>query len=141
MSKDPRCVYVADTQASALGTSHWLERFGIENVLVDKTTLGISHGVSFSSDDPAADGWQVWVKDPGQVELARELMREREESRQQRIAQGDIEACCESCGTTTRFGGAARGTIQNCPRCGGYVDVPGGEDEFEWPDDFGLAQS
>ena len=140
MSKDKRCVFVADTQAAAQGTALWLESQGIEIHLVDKTTLGFSHGVSFASNDPAADGWQIWVKDLTQVELARELLHEREEAKRQKSELGTIEATCEECGATQSFDGRFRGTIQNCPQCGRYLDVPGADDPYEWPEDFEQSE-
>ena len=88
LSKNKRCIFVADTQAAALGTSHWLESQGIENILVDKTTLGFSHGVSFTSNDPASDGWQVWVKDPDQIESAQELIAQRQKANSSKIRSG-----------------------------------------------------
>lgn len=139
MAKDKRCVYVANTQASAIGVSHWLEQVGIENILVDKTTLGFSYGVSFTSSDPAADGWQIWVKDPGQIERALELIAVRDQRRQDRRKLGEIEATCEECGQGSFFSGSQRGTVQNCPHCGRYMDVGGIDDEFEGID-FGTPE-
>lgn len=138
MSKNKRCVFVADTQASAIGVSHWLRNLGIENVLVDKTTLGISNGVSFFSDDPSGDGWQIWVNDLEDVEQAHQMLEERERKKESQREQGSIESTCEACGTTSEFGGKDRGTVQSCPKCGRYMDVEGGLDEFEWPDSFDV---
>ena len=127
---------MADTQAAAIGISHWLDRFGVENFLVDKTTLGLSHGISFTSDDPSSDGWQIWVKDISQIESARELLAEKAQDKEKQSQLGPIEARCEECGTSHEFAGQHRGTIQNCPNCGRFMDVGGEEDPFDWPDSF-----
>lgn len=137
MPKDKRCVFVADTQASAQGISHWLESCGIENFLMDKTTLGMSNGVSFTTNNPAADGWQVWVKDHEKIDEAISLLDERQHLKAKRADLGPVESRCESCGTVSEFAGEQRGSIQDCPQCGRYMDVGGLDDEYEWPESFG----
>ena len=136
MSKNKRCVFVADTQAAAQGISHWLDRYGIENLLIDKTTLGMSNGVSFTSNDPSSDGWQVWIKDPDRIEEALELLDERRQVQDKKSKMAPVNATCEECGATSEFTGSQRGSIQDCPKCGKFMDVGGLEEEFEWPDSF-----
>lgn len=118
-----------------MGITLWLESQGIESLLIDKTTLGISYGVSFSSADPNADGWQVWVKEESQIELAQQALAARKQKKQARAELGPIHASCENCGQTSQFPGECRGTIQDCPFCKKYVDVGGVDEEFEWPDE------
>jgi hypothetical protein len=36
-----------------------------------------------------------------------------------------IEAVCEECGGRASFPAAQRGSVQQCPHCGAYLDVPG----------------
>ncbi len=133
MSRNKRCIFVANTQASALGTSHWLASQGVENLIMDTTTLGIPYGISFSSQDPASDGWQIWIKDESQLELAEKLLGERNQQKEKRKDLGPIEATCDRCQQTSQFEGQDRGSVQNCPYCNRFMDVGGAEDEFEWP--------
>jgi hypothetical protein len=35
-----------------------------------------------------------------------------------------VECLCEGCGDRVSFSRGQRGTVQECPRCGGYIDVP-----------------
>ena len=134
MPKDNRCVYVTTTQASAIGVSLWLESHGIQTLLMDTTTLGIPVGISFSQDTARADGWQVWVKEESQFNTACQLLTEREENRSQAAELGPVLATCESCGEVNTFEGRFRGTVQDCPKCGQFMDVGGKEEEFEWPE-------
>ncbi len=61
------------------------------------------------------------------VERATELIEHYEKTeRERRSAQGtdrSIEVTCEECGKTARFPESLRGTVQDCPHCGEYVDV------------------
>ena len=44
-----------------------------------------------------------------------------------------IEVNCEDCSTTTAYPSTAAGTMQMCPQCASYLDVPDGtEDEDDW---------
>lgn len=48
-----------------------------------------------------------------------------------------FELTCEECGKLMTFPLSALGTVQTCPHCGEYVDVPGDDDEddFDWSED------
>lgn len=132
------CVFVCDTQAESAVVALELEREGIAAQVVDKTTLGMSVGVSFVSDEPAGDGWQIWVNDEADVEKATTYLDARQaemvERKERNRNLDPIQSVCENCQTETEFAGEFRGTVQDCPKCGAYLDVEGGEDEFEWPE-------
>lgn len=49
-----------------------------------------------------------------------------------------IDAVCENCGRRCSFPAAQHGSVQQCPQCGGYIDV-GDEDSPD--DDWGEAES
>jgi hypothetical protein len=40
------------------------------------------------------------------------------------MAEARIQMKCEGCGKTVTFPAADLGTVQECPDCGGYLDVP-----------------
>jgi hypothetical protein len=58
--------------------------------------------------------------------------RERKEAPE---ANPPIEAVCDKCGCRASFPATQRGSVQQCPQCGAYLDV--GEDESPdgWEDD------
>ena len=40
------------------------------------------------------------------------------------MAEARIQMECEGCGRTVTFPATELGTVQECPECGGYLDVP-----------------
>ncbi len=48
-----------------------------------------------------------------------------------RGSMGPVDAICEECGVNTKYPSHTRGTVQTCPQCFAYVDVPGGQNDFE----------
>lgn len=81
---------------------------------------------------------EVWLKDESHhdramriiEEQARQLQKHREE-----VPEYEIALTCEKCGKQMVFSSKLRGTVQECPECGEFVDVP---DEEE--DDFDYGQ-
>jgi hypothetical protein len=59
------------------------------------------------------------------AERAMNLIRQEERLNVERSnLQGpEVEATCEECGKTAAFPAAQRGTVQNCPNCGAFLDV------------------
>jgi hypothetical protein len=61
--------------------------------------------------------------------------RERDKA-QEAEASPPIEAVCENCSRRCSFPAAQRGSVQECPHCGGYIDVGDEEapDDGDWGD-------
>jgi len=124
MSRDMICVYhAADVeQAEVLVT--WLAEHGIEALVKDTYAATMLPTPLIV----APRGIEVCVMDPEQAERAAALLREQfAEASAQRGPEppgGTIEATCEECGQSARFPASQRGTVQSCPHCGRYVDVP-----------------
>jgi hypothetical protein len=86
---------------------------------------------------------QVLV-DQRDLERAKTLVAEFEtaaaQRRQSRQVHSESETevigvRCEDCGRTSSYPASQRGTAQECPKCGGYVDVGEiDEDEFLSPE-------
>src|SRR5688572_23339161 len=77
---------------------------------------------------------QVWV-DRADIERARPVLVEYERRSAERrpgVAPegGRIEVACEKCGGTATFPAAQKGTVQECPHCGAYLDV-GKDDSWD----------
>jgi rubrerythrin len=49
-----------------------------------------------------------------------------------------VIAVCEECGQSAEYPPEQSETIQNCPHCGAYVDVPDGVVEAESPFESGA---
>jgi hypothetical protein len=124
MSRDMICVYhAADVeQAEVLVT--WLAERGIEALVKDSYAATMMPSPLIV----APQGIEVCVMDPEQAERARVLLREQFAEASARhasdTADATVEATCEECGRSARFPASQRGTVQTCPHCGRYVDVP-----------------
>ena len=75
--------------------------------------------------------------DQNDLVRAAELIRDFEERRKlrqtERSSAPDILAVCEACGQSSSFAATLEGTTQDCPHCGGYVDV--GDVSFEFTEE------
>jgi hypothetical protein len=77
---------------------------------------------------------QVWV-DRADIDKAKPVLDDFERHQaQRRIGGADeatagppLELVCEKCGRSATFPAAQRGSVQDCPHCGAYLDV--GQDE------------
>ena len=131
LHRDPRCVFVSDDPGVANDVASCLTGEGMPAQVMNRATLGGLLG-------PNVSGVEVWVTDPEQAERALKLIAQRAEFKPQRTEaiadDGPVIAACEECGHTMAFAGEDRGTIQMCPNCGDFLDVPGGEDDFDWSD-------
>lgn len=134
IQRDPKCVFVAPQLGVAHVVVAWLAERGISAQVMNLTTLAGLDGLTpWSSAGVAGGGIEVWVLHPRDAPRALELLAEREQSEAARLADLDakgepIEAVCEACGRASVFPAKLRGSVQECPGCGAYVDV-GAEDE------------
>jgi hypothetical protein len=145
--RDPRCVYVAyRSMGEAAVVASFLEQHGIASEVMNQATLGGLEGLTALVPGVSSRGIEVWVLDPGRVREAVGLLAEAEAERLvQKDEEGEpIYVMCEECGAESSYPYETRGTCQNCPRCGSYVDVESDEDheppqatedELEQPDD------
>lgn len=92
----------------------------------------IFHPASATADNlvnPSAPWWDaprilVFAED---AERARRLLLEMETRERQQAQEENtgppIEVVCEECGSPSSFSAAQRGSVQECPKCGAYLDV------------------
>ena len=135
--RDPKCVYVTDSPGNADVVANLLEHEGILAKVMDRSSLGGLLGLTiWSTSGVSSRGLEVWVVDESHVADARNLLAkfeaETERNKQRTDTSAPIDAQCEDCGETTTFTGNLRGSVQDCPHCGEYMDVPGGDDDFDW---------
>lgn len=133
--KNPIAVYNARTNLEAHVITMFLIEAGIDAQATEDHSLV---GLWMFGTLPEIHKPQVWVSG-ADAERARQLLVEHEDRLAERL-QGEsegastapIDIVCEECQQATSFPPALRGTIQDCPHCGAYVDVEpsDGDDEF-----------
>lgn len=137
-AQEPNCLYVTSDRAAAELIVTWL---GERNIAAEVVThLKESDGLMvtpFATSD-MSNHLEVHLKNLDQKEAAEQLLATHQEELLQ-IAQkldetpaADMVVVCESCGQSSVYAGEFQGTVQDCQHCGSYVDVPGGEDEYDW---------
>jgi len=124
MPRDMICVYRAADLGEADIVAAWLAEQGITaHVKNRNSAINV-----YVSSVAAPRGIEVCVVDPAQADRAKELLRvHADESAVKKLhdtAGPDIEAVCEECGKASRFPFAQRGSVQTCPHCRQYIDVP-----------------
>lgn len=136
--RDPRCVHVFAESNPADLVAAWLTHKGYpaEAVSIPPTVTQDSTTHTLTT---LPGEYQVWVAKLEDAQPAREILddqraglqalREREAKRSQ--LTGTISAQCEECGQASEWPAAALGTIQDCPHCGKYMDVPDPDDNWD----------
>lgn len=118
---DPVKIYAATSNVQAEMIGRLLQQAGVEAFAgQDVSPAGIWMGGTL----PGIFDAGVWVS-RADAERAAEVIRGQERLEAARAnAQGtEVEVTCEECGQTAFFPAAQRGTVQDCPHCGAYVDV------------------
>jgi Zn finger protein HypA/HybF involved in hydrogenase expression len=131
---NPVAIYTAANNSEAHFLCIFLEQNEIESYVAE--------------EDPVIGGWmfgllpqvhkpKVWI-DQSNADRVTPLLQEFESLQQQSSVSANADALnagpiaveCEDCGRAASFAANLRGTIQDCPHCGAYVDV-GETDSFE----------
>jgi hypothetical protein len=138
--RDPKCVFVAESVGLAEVVVIYLADHDIAAQVMNPTTLGGLDGLTWlSRTGVGAGGIEVWVRDPAQATMARELLEDHAAELTARTAEGgdgaDITVICEDCGKENVVPGRDAGKVVNCQHCEAYMDVP---DASEGP---GVAES
>src|SRR5437660_11066605 len=123
---DPVKVYAGTSNVEAQMICRLLQSAGVEAFAgEDLSPAGIWMGGTI----PGVFDAGVYVS-RANAEQAIAVIRSHEALKAERSSgQGmQVEATCDECGKTAAFPAAQRGTVQNCPHCGAYLDV--GEADF-----------
>jgi hypothetical protein len=128
INRDPRCVYVANSVGEADIIANWLAGNGVPTQVMDRSTLGGLDGLTpWSPLGIAAKGIEVWILDPRDAARTLLLLEQHQADRDAQAEAnrnaGPVSAECEGCGEITVFPAKQRGTVQDCPYCGSYIDV------------------
>ena len=119
MAQEPVCIRHANNLEEASIIVAWLADQGVEAHIADPDNPGV---MAFGVTDP--EGIEVYVKDEATAQRARKLLEEHDRSKESRDATGDVSISCEACGNSYGFTADQRGSTQECPECGAYIDVP-----------------
>jgi hypothetical protein len=118
------CVYRTVSVEEADIIVAWLAEEKINSFVKNRHAIG----TGYLALAAAPRGVEVCVIDPDEAERARALLVEHaDESAVKKLHDGprpDIEAVCEECEKASRFPFAQRGSVQTCPHCKQYLDVP-----------------
>lgn len=131
--RDPVAVYNAADNAELYLVQNALAESGIEAFVTEENSQA---GASLPGLIPEQHMPQVWVERID-VERAWPIL-EAFEKRQAGLqpapvgSSEDILVECEECQKQATFPAAQRGSVQQCPHCGGFVDVGEAESIDEW---------
>ena len=131
---DPVAVYNAENNEEAQFLRGLLIDAGVEAFAAEDVSVV---GLSIFGPMPEIHKPQVWV-DRKDLERAKSVLEGYEDRLMERRsatkeASGSaIEVVCEECGKPSTFPAEQRGTVQDCPHCGEFVDV-GSDSDDGWP--------
>src|SRR5258707_15774991 len=108
ISRDPRCVHVADHQHEVAPILALLRDKGIESTAVNDATLGGLESMTGWVPRDEALGIEIWVNDVARADEARAMLARRAAevqdmhvAREARMGTVDVE--CPSCGQTSEL--------------------------------------
>jgi hypothetical protein len=141
--RDPVAVYNAANNLEAIFVRDALTAAGVEAyVTEDVSQVGVwAFGLIPEIHKP-----QVWV-DRADVERVNPLLDSferraaelRGSGREGEADGSPVETVCEECGHRSSFPASQRGSVQQCPQCGAYLDV--GEEEMPADEEEGEAEA
>ena len=138
--RDEHCVYSAVTMSEAVITAACLTTRGIPAKVMDAMTLGGLEGLTALVPGVSSRGIEVWIDDLAQFDEARRILDELKTNIVERTAagkqRGPVEMVCDKCGKPVKFKAEDYGTIQECPRCGNYMDVGEVADAIDWREEL-----
>ncbi len=118
MNAEWTTVYQARTLEEADIIVAWLDAQGIRAQVPDRHTVGTFDGLA-----PALLDIRIEVA-ADQAQAARQLLDSRPHSHPAGPPGATVEATCEDCGATSVFPFESQGQVEDCPRCGRFLDVP-----------------
>jgi hypothetical protein len=136
--RDPVVIYNAASNPEAILVRDGLIAAEIEAFVVeDLSQAGVWMGGLTGIHKP-----QVWVDRADVARAAPVLLAFEQRAAERRdgsaagaAPQFPIEVVCEECDARASFPASMRGSVQECPECGAYIDVEADEPTEPWTDD------
>ena len=98
----------------------WLDGHGVKATVLDRENPGV---FAFGVTD--REGIEIVVADQETAARAEALLEAHDRERAQAAASpGTVDVTCEECQEVRTFSSDLRGTVQECPECGTFLDVP-----------------
>lgn len=124
MQRDPQCVFVTTDPDLANVVAATLAGEDIPAQVLDQRAVGNLFGAGMNQTGEI----EVWVSDPDQRRIAAELIAAHH-GPTTRIAgtvdpSNAVEIACDECHFLATFPADQFGSVQECPNCGSYMDVP-----------------
>ncbi len=110
-----------DLPAEARAIKLLLEDRGFDVLLDDDNLVGMN---LLLSNAVGGAKLQVPESQAEQAALFVEEVRSRSKQRATPTEEPDLAFPCEECGREVTFPAARRGSVETCPHCGEYIDVP-----------------
>jgi len=127
MKSDLIPVFYASSVSEADVMAAWLEEQDVRTFVKDRHAAAMLQTPLMI----APKGIAVCVGNEADAQRARQLLDHHFEMIRRRNHPAEnsrqIATFCESCGTTSMLPFDQRGSVQNCPKCHEYVDVPESE--------------
>jgi len=134
--RDPVAVYNAASNVEAHLVRNVLLQSGVQAYVTEDVS---QVGTWMFGLLPEIHKPQVWI-DTADIDRAQPILEDYERRAAERRGADDgagmeppIEVTCEACGRCSLFSRTQRGSVQDCPHCGAYVDVEGDEVMDAWP--------
>ena len=130
MVRDPLCVFYAYNTDEADFIVAWLGDRGVkarikewqryDESAITNPVIEAPFGIEICVEH-AKDAQQAWT-------MLRDDFVLPTERKQQLNKGASIDAACESCGASSSFPQHLRKSVQTCPTCGEFLDVPAASD-------------
>ena len=110
-----------------LSVASEIEATTIVDVLAERGIRAVSSGglkTGFKAEAPGEVSVLVAADD---VDRAGQILDEyHAPSEPTAVGSGPVVFACDACGEQVTFDAETRGTVQSCPECAEWLDVPGG---------------
>ncbi len=134
--RDPVAVYHAANNDEVYLVQNALADGGIEAFVAEDNSQAGTLALGLI---PELHKPQVWIE-RADIDRAKPILDEFERRKAElqtvdgEVTGPDIEAACEECGGQASFPASQKGSVQQCPHCGAYVDVGVDEADDDWGD-------
>ncbi len=135
--ENARAIFVSDEERAVELISNFLQEKGIEVEIVHHMPESDGMGLTPFASSGSSNHLEVLVKDVEKLQDARQLLTRYsgeilEQAQVVDLQPAQVVVECDDCEETNVYPGELQGTVQECEHCGSYLDVPGGDDQYDW---------